>query len=470
MVFSSEIFLFCFLPAALAGCLILHKRTQAQNLWLLLLSVGFYAYGARKVVFILLFSVAANWGIALVLSKLQSRRARKLLLAFDIMLNLSYLFYFKYYNFFRDNINALTGGQSDFVRIALPIGISFFTFQALSYCIDVYRDRSLVQRSIINVALYVTFFPQLIAGPIVRFTTVSQEIASRKMTAEDFNEGVTRFICGLGKKVLIANLLGIMVDAIYGMEASDLSVATAWLASVGYTFQIFFDFSGYSDMAIGLGRMFGFHFLENFNYPYISRSITEFWRRWHISLSSWFRDYIYIPLGGNRCSFRRQIFNLSVVWLCTGIWHGANWTFILWGAVYGAIIIGEKLLRLESRSIPPVIGHIYTLLTVNCLWVFFRADSVSSALSMLGIMFGLKGNSLCDDTAVFYFRENITVLLLAVLVSIPLAAAFGRSSDAVRRINRAAYVLRPFFLLAVLLVSVSFIIKGSYNPFIYFNF
>ncbi len=465
MVFSSEIFLFCFLPVALLGCLIC-RSTKLRNLWLMFLSIAFYAYGAHKVVLVLLFSVIVNWAIALMITKTDSQVCRRLLLALDVILNLSYLFYFKYYNFFRDNMDAILGRHSDFERIALPIGISFFTFQALSYCIDVYRDKSLVQKNIFNVALYVTFFPQLIAGPIVRFSTISQEIENRKMNIGDFNEGVTRFVYGLGKKVLIANLLGIMADNIYAMDASSISTGTAWLASIAYTFQIFFDFSGYSDMAIGLGRMFGFHFLENFNFPYISRSISEFWRRWHISLSSWFRDYIYIPLGGNRRGLGRQIFNLAVVWLCTGVWHGANWTFILWGVIYGTLIIIEKLVRFDDRNIPGVIRHIYTLLIVNFLWVLFRADNIGGAVTMLKVMLGAAGSGLWDDTAAFYLMENYTVLILAAIVSVPLIRTLKKNA----LISRVFDILRPLFVAAVLFLSISFMVKGAYNPFIYFNF
>ena len=465
MVFSSQVFLFCFLPVTLIGY-ILCRRTELKNLWLLIVSIFFYAYGAGLVVLVLAYSVVVNYTIAILLTRTGRTSVRRLLLVLDIILNLAYLFYFKYYNFFRDNLNALTGSSAEFARVALPIGISFFTFQALSYCIDVYRDSSLVQKNIINVALYITFFPQLIAGPIVRFTTISKEIGCRSVSAEDVADGAVRFVYGLGKKVLIANLMGIMVDKIYAMDPSGISVGTAWLASVGYMFQIFFDFSGYSDMAIGLGRMFGFHFLENFNFPYISKSVSEFWRRWHISLSSWFRDYVYIPLGGNRRGLRRQIFNLAVVWLCTGIWHGANWTFILWGVIYGAIIIIEKLTDFEKRNIPAVIAHIYTLFIVVLLWVLFRADDIGCAAGMLKAMFGLSGNPLWDSTASFYLTENWTTLLLGAIVSTPL---IKRVSDKLmpERLSAAA---RPLIVLIILLISVSFIVKGSYNPFIYFNF
>lgn len=465
MVFSSQIFLFFFLPVTLIGYFICRK-TQNKNLWLLLVSILFYAYGARKVVLILLFSVFVNWALALLVVKVESSRGRKVILVLDIIANLSYLFYFKYFNFVYENISLFLGFPEQIEKIALPIGISFFTFQALSYFIDVYRNERLVQKSIINVALYVTFFPQLVAGPIVRYTTVAEEIRNRRVSAEDFTEGVRRFVYGLGKKVLIANIIGTMVDEIYAMNFSGMSVGTAWLAAIGYTLQIYFDFSGYSDMAIGLGRMFGFHFLENFNYPYISKTVTEFWRRWHISLSSWFRDYIYIPLGGNRLGRKRQILNLSIVWICTGIWHGANWTFILWGVLYGCFVIVEKIIKIENHKVPSAIGHVYTLFVVNSLWVLFRADDIGTAGEMLSTMFGLGEHSLWDDTATFYLLENFTTLILAIIVSMPLAKSISER----RELQKVFEIGRPIFVFVVLLLSISFIVKGSYNPFIYFNF
>lgn len=465
MVFSSQIFLFFFLPVTFIGYM-LCRRLRSKNLWLLFMSVFFYAYGAGKVVFILAFSVFVNWAIALLITRTKREAARKALVALDVLLNLSYLFYYKYFNFAQENFNLLTGRTAEIVEIALPIGISFFTFQALSYCIDVYRDSSLVQKNIINVALYITFFPQLIAGPIVRFTTVAKEINDRHVTAEDFTSGVERFVIGLGKKVLIANIVATMVDNIYAMDQSEISVATAWLASLGYALQIYFDFSGYSDMAIGLGRMFGFHFLENFNYPYVSRSISEFWRRWHISLSMWFRDYIYIPLGGNRCSFKRQIFNLSMVWLCTGIWHGANWTFIMWGVIYGIIVILEKLVHFEQMKLPSALKHVYTLLIVNFLWVLFRADNIGVACGMIKIMLGLSGNPLADGTAAFYLNENLTVILIGLAASLPIVKTASSKLGS----SKAAPYARALWICMILIISISYMIKGAYNPFIYFNF
>lgn len=465
MVFSSQIFLFFFLPITIIGCLFCRK-IQNKNIWLLFVSILFYAYGAREVVLVLLFSAFLNWSLALLVTRTESRKGKRAILVADILLNLSYLFYYKYFNFAYDNASIFFDLPEQVKRIALPIGISFFTFQALSYFIDVYRNENLVQKNILNVALYITFFPQLIAGPIVRYSTIADQIKERKVSAEDFNYGVTRFVYGLGKKVLIANLMGTMVDEIYAMDPSGMSVATAWLASIGYTLQIFFDFSGYSDMAIGLGRMFGFHFLENFNYPYISKSVTEFWRRWHISLSSWFRDYIYIPLGGNRLGLKRQVLNLSIVWICTGVWHGANWTFILWGVIYGVFVITEKIIEIDKRNVPPIIGHIYTLFIVNGLWVLFRADDMHMAGGMLGAMFGLGSGPVWDSTAAFYLLENLTTLILAVIVSIPIAKKLGEQP----KLEKFFEIGRPIFVLIVLLLSISFIVKGSYNPFIYFNF
>lgn len=466
MVFSSQEFLFAFLPITLIVYYICRKH-QHRNIWLLLVSIAFYAYGAREVVLVLLFSVFVNWLMALLISRTKKKKLKKIYLFIDVILNCSYLFYYKYFNFFEENINRFTGTTREIVYIALPIGISFFTFQALSYCIDVYRDSSLVQKSIVNVALYITFFPQLVAGPIVRFSTVAKEINERKTTLDDFASGSTRFVYGLGKKIIIANVLATMVDNIYAMDVSDISVGLAWLAAVGYAFQIFFDFSGYSDMAIGLGRMFGFHFEENFNFPYISKSVSEFWRRWHISLGRWFRDYIYIPLGGNRVSRSRLVFNLSVVWLCTGIWHGANWTFILWGVIYGVLIITEKMTGLaETLDKHSAVGRLYTLLAVVLLWVLFRADNIAIAGDMIKTMFALNNNPLWCDDATFYLLENWTTMILGLIVSVPLMETLEKN-DICKKCMR---MIRPIFVLLVLLISISFMIKGAYSPFIYFNF
>lgn len=398
-----------------------------------------------------------------------------------IILNISIIFVFKYLNFAVDNMNAIFGMSISIPTIALPIGISFFIFQSLSYLVDVYRGKSEVQKNLLNVGLYISFFPQLIAGPIVRYETISHQIDYRKETFDDFAEGVSRFIIGLAKKVIISNNIALVADAAFDLLESgtfmeteaELTAGMAWIGALAYTFQIYFDFSGYSDMAIGLGRMFGFKFLENFNYPYISRSVTEFWRRWHISLGVWFRDYLYIPLGGNRVVKSRHIFNLFTVWLCTGIWHGANWTFIAWGLLYFVFQCFEKRTGLDKDSNKPVreiLRYVYTALVVIIGWVIFRADSLSEAFAYIAKMFIWNGDVFFGDAALFSFREYGVYFLMAVICSFPviprLKKLFKAGSKSMGFINAAAAI----GLMALFVLSMSYLVKGSYNPFIYFNF
>lgn len=388
MVFSSTLFLFLFLPVTLAGYFLLHK--QGKNSWLLLVSLIFFAWSQPDYLWIILLNVLVNYSGALLIDRSASRR--KEFLAVTIALNLGVLFYFKYMDFAIGTVNTLTGLDLPLQNIILPIGISFFTFQGMSYTIDVYRKQVPVQRSIFKLALYIMLFPQLIAGPIVRYSDIAAEIDSRTTSLDDFAAGIERFILGLGKKAVIANTMAQTADAIWANGPSSNTWYIAWLGSFAYMLQIYYDFSGYSDMAIGLGRMFGFHFNENFNLPYISRSITEFWRRWHISLSSWFRDYVYIPLGGNRKWVYR---NLCIVFLLTGIWHGASIQFVIWGAWNGAFMLLERILRKRAvlNRIPSgwrrFLGSIYALLVVNLGWVLFRAPRTSYAIAYLAAMFGL---------------------------------------------------------------------------------
>jgi alginate O-acetyltransferase complex protein AlgI len=347
--------------------------------------------------------------------------------------------------------------------IALPIGISFFMFQALSYVIDVYREKGEVQKNILNVALYISFFPQLIAGPIVRYETIADQIKNRKETLDDFIDGVCRFIIGLGKKVLIANTLALVADSAFAQP--NISVAFAWVGALAYTFQIFYDFAGYSDMALGLGKMFGFHFLENFNYPYISKSISEFWRRWHISLGSWFRDYVYFPLGGSRVDSKaRLVFNLFAVRFLTGVWHGANWTFILWGLMYFVLIALEKLTGFDKKL--KFFGHIYTLFFVIIGWVLFRASDITHAIEYLRAMFGLAGNALYNGISVFELTDNKFFFIAGLLFSFPIAPWLKKKLGN----SIISNIIYPILMTAVFIISVSYIVKGSYNPFIYFNF
>lgn len=485
MLFSSTIFIFIFLPTVLLLYYACKGHRKIQNIILCVLSLFFYAWGEPKFVLIMMCSIAMNWFFGLIVGRHRESGGNKLklVIALDIVFNLALLFIFKYLVFTLNNINSLFSSNISVPDIALPIGISFFTFQAMSYVIDVYRGKGEAQTNILNVALYISFFPQLIAGPIVRYETIADQINNRQETVQDFSDGVARFIIGLSKKVIIANNAAIIADKAFEIAGGGaswfgvdiaLSSGMAWLGAIAYTMQIFFDFSGYSDMAIGLGKMFGFHFLENFNYPYISRSITEFWRRWHISLSTWFRDYVYIPLGGNRCSKARNIFNTFVVWLCTGIWHGANWTFIVWGLLYFALLMFERSTGLNKEcknSASGILRWIYTLFFVIMAWIIFRADSLSSAIDYIGHMFNWSTYGMIDSPAIFYFQEYGIFLLAGIVFSTPVIPWIKEKlSSAGAAARTICDVLSFIAILLLFLISVSFMVKGSYNPFIYFNF
>ena len=463
-----------FLPCVLTIYYIpLKGKRRLQNVFLLLASLGFYAWGEPWFVFIMLASIIGNWGFGIWVDRVRESKSQScLVIALMLVFNLSIIFVFKYLGFAVRTVNGIFGADITVPEIALPIGISFFTFQAISYVIDVYREKGEMQKNLLNVGLYISFFPQLIAGPIVRYETISDQIMGRKENWKDFSEGSCRFIVGLCKKVLLANNFALVADKAFAMGSVDAcSTAFAWMGAIAYTLQIYYDFSGYSDMAIGLGRMFGFHFPENFNYPYISSSITEFWRRWHISLGSWFRDYVYIPLGGSRVGRGRLIINLFVVWLLTGIWHGANWTFICWGVMYGVLLTIEKLTGLEKRNIPDPIRHIYTMLFVIIGWVFFRADSLSCGMQMVEIMFGGRGAALMDANFRAYLSENIYYFLFGIYFSMPIAPRIGAKLK--KRFGEDNIVITVLYCLLMttgMLLSLSFLIKGAYNPFIYFNF
>ena len=466
-------FLFIFLVCTLAGYFLL--PVKARNYWLLLVSLFFYAWGAGAFVLMMILSIVINYAGALLIQRLgRGTRGSRWALALTLGVDLAILFVYKYMNFITGTLNGLFPSAGIHVtEFILPIGISFFTFQAMSYVIDVYRGTA-AQKNICYLGLYISLFPQLIAGPIVRYTTIEQEIQSRSVTWEGFSRGVLRFLYGFNKKMLLANILSQAADAAFGAES--LSVAMAWLGAVCYSLQIFFDFNGYSEMAIGLGQMFGFHFLENFNYPYISKTVTEFWRRWHISLGTWFRDYIYFPLGGSRVKSRlRLVFNLFVVWLATGIWHGANWTFILWGVLYGVVITAEKLTDLPRRAARhKVFAGFYqalTLLLVMLGWVLFRAADLPSALVYLRTMFGLNGAPAADALFRFNLREYAVFLVMGLLCSTPI---WGMLRDKLSARGRTAAALcdgaacAAQFLL--FLVGVSALVMNAHNPFIYSNF
>lgn len=464
MLFPTPVFLFAFLPLTLALYYALPSAGGWRNLLLLLASLLFYAWGEPVFVSVLLLSVAANWAIGLgVAHDIDSGSGGLRWVWMAVVFNVGVLFVFKYLNFTVDAFNSVFSTDCDIRRIALPVGISFFTFQSLSYVIDVYRRHCSARRNVLDVGLYVSLFPQLIAGPIVRYETVAAEISRRRCSWEDFATGTERFIIGLAKKVLIANNAAVVADYVFDMPPASLSAGAAWLGVFAYHIQIYFDFSGYSDMAIGLGRMFGFHFPENFNHPYISRSVSEFWRRWHISLGSWFRDYLYIPLGGNRKGAWRTVLNLFAVWALTGLWHGANYTFLCWGLMFFVLIMFEKSVRFE-RWRAGLLRGLMTTFFIMCSWALFRSDSISDAWTYLTAMFGCGADS--TDMVSFLWSEHAAVLITGTLFSFPVA---GRLS-ALASGRKWGYAARYAVLLCLLFVSLCYVVKGSYSPFIYFNF
>lgn len=466
MVFSSTIFLCVYLPLVLLGYYICPKK--GKNLFLLIVSLIFYAWGEPKYVFLMIFSILVNYVFGLLMDKHRENKKRlKLMLVISVIIDLGLLSVFKYTDFIITNINSVFGAGFDLLNIALPIGISFYTFQAMSYTIDVYRDDVRVQRNLIDFGMYITMFPQLIAGPIVRYSDVQDQLAERNVTAADFSEGIMRFVVGLGKKVLLANQMGAVWTQIYAL-GGDISALMAWTGAAAYTFQIYFDFSGYSDMAIGLGRMFGFKFPENFRYPYESVSITDFWRRWHITLSTWFKEYLYIPLGGNRRGLARQALNLLIVWTLTGFWHGAGWNFVMWGLYYFAILFIEKLFLLKALDkLPRLFRHAYALLLIVIGWVIFASDDVSVMLPYLGSMFGANGALGGMDVYTLLTRAALMVICCVASTELPrrlLVTAAGKMNE------KAAFTVKSVLTLALLALSVVFLIGDSYNPFLYFRF
>lgn len=474
MLFSSNIFLFLFLPATLVGYYIL--KPSYRNIFLLIMSLGFYAWGEPKFVLVMIGSIVFNYIMAILVDcARQNKKMMNMFMAFCVVGNLGLLFVYKYLDFFIADINRF-GFDLKLYKLALPIGISFFTFQAMSYVIDVYRSDVPVQKLPQNVGLYIAFFPQLIAGPIVRYKDVEAQIIQRTITFDKFSEGVKRFIIGFSKKVLIANNVAIAADRAFLVTDGSRSVAFAWLGALAYALQIFFDFSGYSDMAIGLGKMFGFDFLENFNYPYISKSVSEFWRRWHMSLGQWFRDYVYFPLGGSRVKTKKRlIFNLFVVWFLTGFWHGASWNFIMWGLLYFVILAFEKLTNYPNKFKATWTKGIYRVFTLLCVllgWVLFRALTLPAAFEYMKSMFGLTNNALSCDSTIMNFQQYGGWAVVGILCSTPLFATLGRKlkESKIKAVSIAADTAMILFYLFCFMWSVSFLIMGAHNPFIYFNF
>ncbi len=466
MVFSSTIFLCVYLPLVLLGYYICPKK--GRNLFLLIVSLVFYAWGEPKYVFLMMFSIVINFAFGLLMDKHRRNEKRlKLMLVLSVVIDLGLLSVFKYTDFIITNVNAIFNTGFDLLNIALPIGISFYTFQAMSYTIDVYRNDVRVQRNLIDFGMYITMFPQLIAGPIVRYSDVQDQLAERSVTSADFSEGIMRFVVGLGKKVLLANQMGAVWSGIYAL-GGDVSALTAWTGAAAYTFQIYFDFSGYSDMAIGLGRMFGFKFPENFLYPYESVSITDFWRRWHITLSTWFKEYLYIPLGGNRRGLARQALNLLIVWALTGFWHGAGWNFVMWGLYYFLILFIEKLFLLKVLDkLPKLLRHVYALLLIVIGWVIFASDDVSALLPYLGSLFGANGA--VGGMDVYTLATRAVLIVICCIASTQLPKKLFLSCTGAMN-EKAAFVLKSVLTLALLALSMVFLIGDSYNPFLYFRF
>ena len=439
---------------------------MGQNILLLVASLVFYAWGEPKFVLIMILSIVVNWFFGLLVEANRHKKiVSRLIIAGNICFNIGILFIFKYLSFTCGLLKTISHSNIRIPEIALPIGISFFTFQALSYVLDVYFGRAKVQKNILYVGLYISFFPQLIAGPIVRYNTIENEILNRKENPDEFVNGFSRFIIGLGKKVLLANSFAALADTAFD-QTGTLSLAFSWLGALAYTLQIYYDFSGYSDMAIGLGRMFGFHFLENFNYPYISTSVSDFWRRWHISLGSWFRDYLYIPLGGSKVTKSRLIFNLLIVWFLTGLWHGANYTFIIWGLMYFVLITLEKLTALDRKKHLYILRWVYTLFFVIIGWVLFRSASINSAWDYLKSMFSQNNAGLLDSYFTGYLRQNMIMLAIGILGCTPIIKHVKHKySDLL-----AVRIVGALLLICIFVLSTAALVSSSYNPFIYFNF
>ena len=471
MVFSSLLFLFWFLPVVLAAYYILPKK--CHNLVLFISSLVFYAWGEPVYVFLVLFSTVTDYLAGMAVSHYKGKGLQKRAFAAvfcSVLTNLSLLGFFKYAGFLVGNINRLAGTYIHMVNVALPIGISFYTFQTMSYTIDVYRNDAEVQKDFIAFGAYVALFPQLVAGPIVQYKTVAGQLKGRRESVDLFCNGIFRFVAGLGKKVLIANQMGMLWEEIAAMDARGLTTATAWLGVVAFTFEIYFDFSGYSDMAVGLGAMFGFTFPENFDYPYESKSITEFWRRWHISLGTWFREYVYIPLGGNRKGIARQFINIAIVWFLTGMWHGAYWNFILWGIYYGILLIVEKTLwKRFLVKLPAIIGHIYTMFAVIFGWSLFAWQDMADSKAFMGAMFLQEGAGFADAHTMYLVCSYFVLLIVAAVFSssMPKRVVTGRLfPEGTARREFAGMV----FVAAVSAACIAMLVNSSYNPFLYFRF
>lgn len=467
MLFSSIIFIFYFLPIVLALYFITPKRfVNIRNIFLLISSLFFYSWGEPVYVFLMIYSAFFNYFMALEIVKEKHRGGSgKKSMLFTLVINLLILGFFKYFGFLMDTISSILGIHLHYSALTLPIGISFYTFQALSYIFDVYRNRVKPQYSFLKFAVYLSLFPHILAGPIVKYRDIAEQLDNRTTSLEMFGKGATRFIYGLGKKVLLANNLAVLHTAILALSDNQVSIVTYWIGMIAYTLQIYFDFSGYSDMAIGLSCMFGFNVMENFNYPYISKTVTEFWRRWHISLSSWFREYLYFPLGGNKVTIPRHMFNLMIVWSLTGLWHGANWNFVMWGTYYGVLLIFEKyFFGKYINNAPEWAQHVYAMLIVMIGWVFFSSTNLTAAFHYIGVLFGGGSYAFANMTTLYFLRTNIILLVLSGVLSTPEPL---KQFEFFTKKNSIASII---IMLTIFILSIAYLIYSSYSPFLYFRF
>ncbi len=466
MVFSSIPFLYYFLPAVVILYLLAPKKLK--NSVLLISSLLFYAWGEPVYVFLMIETIVVNYILGLLIEKKKGTLWSKLYMILSVVISLGVLGYFKYADFFIENFNRVTGMSMGLLNIALPIGISFYTFQILSYTVDVYRGNVMAQRNIITLATYIVLFPQLIAGPIVRYVDIERSLSERQHTFEKTQEGIKRFIIGLGKKVIIANTIGQLCQSFY--ISYDRSVLFYWLYVIAYMLQVYFDFSGYSDMAIGLGKIFAFDFLENFNYPFIAKSITQFWRRWHMSLGSWFRDYVYIPMGGNCVGRGKLLVNIFTVWFLTGFWHGAEWNFIVWGLYFGILLTIEKFFFRNYLEKSKVTGHIYVIFLTAISFAIFGAGSMKEALTYVGGLFGAGGMPIISESFLYNLRSYWLIILIGIIAATPIPKLI------IKKLNQNAYfekvwdVAEIILMLAVVLVSTAYLVDGAFNPFLYFRF
>ncbi len=470
MLFSSITFLFIFLPLTLLLYYLVPFRMK--NYVMLAASLIFYAWGEPVYIILMILSIILNYFCGQdIYEKRDNARAMKMSLMFGVVMNLLILGFFKYYGLLMDTINAILPIDIPYRVLALPIGISFYTFQAMSYLIDVYRKEVKPQENILYFALYISMFPQLIAGPIVRYIDIEEQLKERSINPNKFGEGAMYFIRGLAKKVVLANTFGAVYEQVAAMQMGSFSTLTAWVGAIAYAFQIYFDFGGYSDMAIGLGKMFGFEFLPNFNYPYIAKSITDFWRRWHISLSTWFREYVYIPLGGNRCTPSRHILNLLIVWMLTGLWHGAQWNFMFWGLYYGVILILEKYLwGNKIEKLPSAVQHIYAFVLVLFGWVFFFSPTLGYAGQYLKVMFGIGANGIFDKQGFFMIFTNWLLIVIAILASAPRGYKLLKKITGCWQSEEVRAIVTCAVYIAMFLLCIAFLVTETYNPFLYFRF